>query len=1127
MPHFVRDFDFDISFRFEADAFEHFDRLSSFVSERLLSVADDVFTDLSPGDESIARIDNVEVDLGSIPASSYYEEAERRFRERLREAVSRRLLQMGGTAARERGTSAPAEEIVTRDWKELDIVVRFLKSGYLPWSAPALRAEALEAMVRRVLSTQREQLSASLGSAEVAPLVIRRIAWQFPADLLQTLADERDDRDSALLRTIRLEAGWLLRQRVFEHAVRTGDAGPLDEIWPALLDEEPALVEAVVRGLGAEEEVRRAMARGFPDPILSGIAGVLAPGEAGFIEDVTTRPSLFREAAQKQSESWPETRIRLWEFTFAYLLVERGGEFNRRSYLESVVRRMAAHYNLAYEDLLASLSEVLIRTEAPSAARSRMLELLSELRRQAPVSAQPDPVEEETWTGRLETAMRSGRAAPVREIWADVLVRKPGLLQTVVRRCGVEPAVRRAMCQGLPIPMLQDIAAILEPSEIRFIETMVWLPEAAEALSKGDSDSGERLLWEFSFTYLLTDRGSRFNRRAYAASMLRRMASARNLRYEDLFVALAGTIGAGPARGAHHAELLALLSELRRETFPDGESRERPGWLERLENALTTGDAGLIETEWTNRVRLHPEAIARVVRRLARNADLRRKMARTLPLSWLRDIARILEPSETDFIEDVIGQHETFREAALPGESREGAGRILWEFTVAYVVLDRGSVFNRRTYLESVIRRLAAHHNLRYDAVLLSIATVLEEERRKSGRAAAELSAIVGELRQGLGKGAQASSPATADIADYKLEAALPRLGRMTSAEISALVRSVDRLLRRPQDWFVLLLRNAMADASIVRNLSRILPDRQLTRILLLTAGAPAGRLLRLADLLVNASKPGSDAVKWQFLLRMAAERKPLPSDFEFVSRFVPWLAQQTGSRGALDLKRNAARRLRLETSQEGTAERRRLIEILESPDARPGAPLAAGGNVNMKRAPGARESEDGALHIFVRNAGQVLLGPFLPRLFAMTGLLEDNRFRDEDARHRAIHLLQYLVDASLQPPEHLLALNKLLCGLEPDAPVPRTIELTQSEKDAADGLLQAIIAHWTALGNTSVQGLRESFLQREGRLSPSNGNWHLLVQPRAFDMLLDRLPWSFKVTRHAWMDSALYVEWR
>jgi hypothetical protein len=70
------------------------------------------------------------------------------------------------------------------------------------------------------------------------------------------------------------------------------------------------------------------------------------------------------------------------------------------------------------------------------------------------------------------------------------------------------------------------------------------------------------------------------------------------------------------------------------------------------------------------------------------------------------------------------------------------------------------------------------------------------------------------------------------------------------------------------------------------------------------------------------------------------------------------------------------------------------------------------------------------------------------------------------------------------------------------------------------------MISHWSAIGNTSVQGLRQTFLQREGYLSRKEDGWHLQVPKRTFDMLLDKLPWSISTIRLPWMETILWVEW-
>jgi hypothetical protein len=162
-----------------------------------------------------------------------------------------------------------------------------------------------------------------------------------------------------------------------------------------------------------------------------------------------------------------------------------------------------------------------------------------------------------------------------------------------------------------------------------------------------------------------------------------------------------------------------------------------------------------------------------------------------------------------------------------------------------------------------------------------------------------------------------------------------------------------------------------------------------------------------------------------------------------------------------------------------------------------------------------------------VHNAGLVLLGAYAPRLFTLLGLTDGRRFVDADAAARAVHLLQWLVDERSDREEHLLVLNKLLCGVPPAMPLPREVVLQAREQDAGGQLLQTVISHWNALGSTSVQGLRETFLQREGRLQRDDEAWRLRVAPRAFDMLLDRLPWGYATLKLPWMKGVLHVDWR
>jgi hypothetical protein len=164
---------------------------------------------------------------------------------------------------------------------------------------------------------------------------------------------------------------------------------------------------------------------------------------------------------------------------------------------------------------------------------------------------------------------------------------------------------------------------------------------------------------------------------------------------------------------------------------------------------------------------------------------------------------------------------------------------------------------------------------------------------------------------------------------------------------------------------------------------------------------------------------------------------------------------------------------------------------------------------------------------IFVQNGGIVLLAPYLQRLFSMLNLLDGARFISPQHADRAVHLLQYIVNAEQSTPEYQLPLLKLLCGIQGGAPISRGIQVQDHEQQTIESMLQAVISHWSALGNTSIAGLRETFLQREARLHYQEDAWHIKVNSKTFDVLMDRIPWSFATIKFPWMAELLYVEWR
>ena len=163
---------------------------------------------------------------------------------------------------------------------------------------------------------------------------------------------------------------------------------------------------------------------------------------------------------------------------------------------------------------------------------------------------------------------------------------------------------------------------------------------------------------------------------------------------------------------------------------------------------------------------------------------------------------------------------------------------------------------------------------------------------------------------------------------------------------------------------------------------------------------------------------------------------------------------------------------------------------------------------------------------IYIQNAGLVLLWPFLKHYFTQLKLVENDAFLSDEKKERAVLLLQYISSGTSEFPEQQLALNKLLCGLPLHHPVANKLHLTKMEIHESDKLIKAAIEKWKGIGKVSIQGFRNSFLEREGRLKISDSSWVLTINRKAWDLLIDRLPWSISMVKYKWMDRMIQVEW-
>lgn len=163
---------------------------------------------------------------------------------------------------------------------------------------------------------------------------------------------------------------------------------------------------------------------------------------------------------------------------------------------------------------------------------------------------------------------------------------------------------------------------------------------------------------------------------------------------------------------------------------------------------------------------------------------------------------------------------------------------------------------------------------------------------------------------------------------------------------------------------------------------------------------------------------------------------------------------------------------------------------------------------------------------ILVANAGLILTIPFLRTLFRQLNLLGETNGLLPGKQELAIKILHFIATGDDDAPEFQLLFEKLLCGIPLGFPLQRESRLNDLIRRECDNMLKELILRWPALKSTSADGLRQLFLQRNGKLMETENRYRLLVERKAQDVLLERLPWNIAVLQLPFSKQLLFTEW-
>lgn len=159
--------------------------------------------------------------------------------------------------------------------------------------------------------------------------------------------------------------------------------------------------------------------------------------------------------------------------------------------------------------------------------------------------------------------------------------------------------------------------------------------------------------------------------------------------------------------------------------------------------------------------------------------------------------------------------------------------------------------------------------------------------------------------------------------------------------------------------------------------------------------------------------------------------------------------------------------------------------------------------------------------------AGIILLYPYLAKFFKDLGYMSTNQTIKKSKYNSAVAVAIYMLTGKQKAVDYQLHFIKWFLGI-PERSLISVNETLLSKKEIAlaDTVLLSLKSHWPALKNTSINNLRESFLQRSGVMKLDQEQCYVHIERRGIDVLIDQIPFSLSIIRLPWIKQPIIVNW-
>ncbi|MEB3167159.1 MAG: contractile injection system tape measure protein, partial [Synechococcaceae cyanobacterium] len=327
-----------------------------------------------------------------------------------------------------------------------------------------------------------------------------------------------------------------LRLGVLPWRVASEPFAPADDLL-ALLRADPAALLAALRRLAGERSVLERLVLQLDPERFALLLGALAPADAALILTYLAEVLVLHRQQPLLAVDADPLRHSLWLVTLTLLLRDPGTSFNRRTFLDRLLRGVAAEHRLSYSRLLRQLEEALRMHNRSQPLGGSLPALVGEIL-------------------GLRRALAPALA---------VAQRDPEALLALLRADPSNSDLHSALEPRLSAPLFASLIQAIAPEEaplvLATVDDVALVHRQAPLLPLAP-DPFERLVRRVALQLLLAPSGSPFERLSFLRQLLRHLAQSQRLVYTDLLRTFAAALRRLPRPFPPQSSLPELLDTL-------------------------------------------------------------------------------------------------------------------------------------------------------------------------------------------------------------------------------------------------------------------------------------------------------------------------------------------------------------------------------------------------------------------------------------------------------------------------------------------------------------------------------------------------------------------------------------